>query len=119
MRHHHPRRRPSIVRLEGSLLASTHVALVPRVERLLARGERQLVLDLSRLSEIDAAGLGELVRAFSRTTEKGGVLRIVRPNRRVRALLDATHLSSVLTPGSSRLPPRNSRQKRLDTVVPA
>jgi anti-sigma B factor antagonist len=97
MRHPEPGGRASILHVTGTLRAPAHTMLLRRVEARLARGERRLVLDLGGLSEIDAAGLGELVRAFNRTTAAGGVLEITRPNRRVRALLDATCLSAVLT----------------------
>jgi anti-sigma B factor antagonist len=87
---------PSILRVEGSLRAPMHHELARRVETLLEGGERRLVLDLARLSEIDAAGVGELVEAFNRTSAAGGVLRIAHASRRVRTLLDLTGVSKLL-----------------------
>ena len=95
--HPGPGGRATILHVTGTLRAPAHTVLARRVEARLARGERRLVLDLGGLSEIDAAGLGELVRAFNRTAAAGGVLEITRANRRIRALLDATCLSAVLT----------------------
>jgi len=96
-RHLEQRPNPSILRVEGSLRAPMHNELARRVETLLDRGERRLVLDLARLSEIDAAGVGELVEAFNRTSAAGGVLRIAHASRRVRTLLDLTGVSKLLT----------------------
>jgi len=69
------------------------------VSALLARGERRIVLDLSRVSDIDAAGVGELVRLSNMAADVRGVLRITRPATHVRQLLDATGLSRLLIDG--------------------
>jgi anti-anti-sigma factor len=87
----------SVLQIEGTLRAPMNAELRHRVEALLCRGERQVVLDLVQLTDIDAAGVGELVGAFNVTTAAGGTLRIARANRRVRYLLDITGVSSVLS----------------------
>jgi anti-sigma B factor antagonist len=73
-----------------------HTELARRVQTQLDRGQRQLVLDLARVDEIDAAGVGELVRAFNRTSAAGGVLKIAHANTRIRRLLDVTGLMKLL-----------------------
>jgi anti-anti-sigma factor len=71
-----------------------------RVEALLCRGERRVVLDLVRLTDIDAAGVGELVGAFNMTNAAGGILRIAHASRRVRHLLHVTGVLSLLSADS-------------------
>lgn len=78
----------SIVEVEGTLRVPVNSELSDRVQALLFGGERRILLNLGRLSDIDAGGMGELVRAFNATDEAGGVLRIAHPNRHVRRLLD-------------------------------
>ena len=87
---------PSILRVEGSLRAPTHHKLARQVEALLDRGERRVVLDLATLSEIDAAGVGELVDALNRTRAAGAVLEIAHASRRVRTLLEITGVTKLL-----------------------
>jgi anti-anti-sigma factor len=58
------------------------------------------VLDLARLADIDAAGIGELMRAFQMTNAAGGVLQIARANRRVRHLLQVAGVFAILTVAS-------------------
>ncbi len=53
-------------------------------------------LDLSALDDLDAAGVGELVRAFNSVSASGGVLRIAHPNSRVRHVLEITALLTLL-----------------------
>jgi anti-sigma B factor antagonist len=95
-RHLEPRPHAAILRIEGPLRAPMHTEVARRVQALLDRGERQLILDLARVSEVDAAGVGELVRAFNRTSAAGGVLQIAHASGRVRTLLDVTGLSKLL-----------------------
>jgi len=57
---------------------------------MLRRGVRQIVVDLSRLSAIDAAGVGELVGTFNAARGAGGVLQVAHASRRVRHLLHVT-----------------------------
>jgi len=74
--------------------------LSQRVQSLLSDGERRILLDLSRLSDIDAAGVGELVRAFNTTSAAGGVLQIAHASRRVRKVLQIAGVLKILTGGT-------------------
>jgi anti-anti-sigma factor len=78
----------SIVEVEGTLRVPLNSGLSERVHALLLEGERRILLDLGRLDDIDAGGVGELVRAFRTTNAAGGILSIAHANRRVRHLLD-------------------------------
>jgi anti-sigma B factor antagonist len=91
-----PRMPFAILPLEGTLRAPATAKLRRRVEALLGRGERQVVVDLANLSEIDAAGIGELVRAFNAMKSAGGVLQIAHATRHVRKLLQVTGLLTLL-----------------------
>ena len=77
--------RRAVVRVSGSLLAP------------IRRGERQVLLDLRRLADVDAAGVGELVRAFAIMRTAGGVLRIAHANGHVRRLLRTAGVFTLLT----------------------
>jgi anti-anti-sigma factor len=87
----------SILRVEDALRAPLDSALSRRVEGRLRSGHRRVVLDLARLADIDAAGIGELMRAFQMTNAAGGVLQIARANRRVRHLLQVAGVFALLT----------------------
>ena len=93
------RQQPSIGHVEGTLRAPVSSELRRNVEGLIGQGVRRIRLDLSRLSEIDAAGVGELVRAFNSTSAAGGVLQVAHVTRRVRQLLDVTRVLKLLTRG--------------------
>jgi anti-anti-sigma regulatory factor len=54
----------------------------------LGRGGRDIVLDLSSVSRIDAGGVGELVRAYNIAYAMDGSLRIVNATKWVRETLE-------------------------------
>jgi anti-anti-sigma factor len=89
--------RPWIVQLEGKLRAPVNSELSERVEAALARGEQRILLNLSQLSDIDAAGIGELVRLFNMTKAVGGGLQIAHVTGHVERLLDITGLLTQLS----------------------
>ena len=90
----------SIIELEGTLRAPVGPWLSQVVRTRVARGERRILLDLARLTAIDAAGIGELVRAVNVAAEAGAALWIERPGPRVRRLLQVTGLIEILSQGA-------------------
>ena len=69
------------------------------VHTLLRSGRRSIVLDLAKVSDIDAAGLGELVGAYNSTIAANGVLRIANASLQVRELLVRVGLFERLSAG--------------------
>jgi len=64
---------------------------------LLLRGERDILLDLHRVTRIDAAGVGELIRAYNMSAAAGGSLRIVHATPWVREILERVQLFELLS----------------------
>ena len=64
-----------------------------------SRTEACLVLDLSEVHAMDAAGLGLLVELHCRAQSRNQGLRIMNPSRCVRTLIALTSLQSVLEVG--------------------
>lgn len=85
-----------VVRVSGSLLAPVRRDLSQTIGALIRRGERQVLLDLRGLDDVDAAGVGELVRAFNMMRAAGGVLGIAQANRHVRRLLRTAGVFTLL-----------------------
>jgi anti-anti-sigma factor len=84
----------SVLEVEGALRTPIKSELSERVAALLDGGQRRIVLDLARVSDIDAAGVGELVHLSNMAASVRCVFQISRPTSEVRQLLDATGLSS-------------------------
>jgi anti-anti-sigma factor len=86
-----------IILVDSSLWTPIDSGLARRVQTLLRRGVRRVRLDLSRLSSIDAAGVGELVTAFKAMKAAGGGLDISHATRRVRRILEAAGVFDLLS----------------------
>lgn len=67
------------------------------VRTLLRSGVRAIALDLSRVSRIDAAGVGELVRAYTMTCAVDGSLGIINVSAWVRTMLERAGLLALLS----------------------
>ena len=86
----------AVVCVSGLLRAPTDEAVPRRVEALLRGGARHIVLNLARVSDIDAAGLGQLVRASNLARAADGDLRIVEAAGHTWTMLARTGLVNVL-----------------------
>ena len=91
-----PRPGVVLVRPTGDLDAYTAPELRQTLHEAAESGARLLVVDLSRVTFIDSAGLGTLVGAHRRMLEAGGALRIVQPPALVGRAFALTGLDEVL-----------------------
>lgn len=83
-----------IVDLTGKLLAGVGDEILRDVvNELLAENWKKILLNLSEVSSIDSAGVGEMVASLKVTQRLGGSLKLLNLNERVKASL---HLSQIL-----------------------
>jgi anti-anti-sigma factor len=87
----------SVLYLNGPLHGPQGVELRDEVHRWLRCGHRSIEVCLAGVTEIDAGGMGELARAYNLAVAAGGALRITRPTRRVRKMLEQVGLFDILT----------------------
>jgi anti-sigma B factor antagonist len=73
-----------LVSLHGELDGANAKALEDEFIRVEATSVSRVVLDLSELEFIDATGLAVILRADKRAKNDGHVLRLLRPQGRVR-----------------------------------
>jgi anti-sigma B factor antagonist len=87
----------AIVKVTGDITLNRqgNVLLKDKVQSLLHQGYKNLLLDLSGVSHVDSAGLGEMVQAYVSTKNRGGSLRLLHLTRRIRDLLVVTKLLTV------------------------
>ena len=87
------RRRPGyvLVTVSGEIDVTTAGQLRGRLDGPVSRG-RQVIIDFSRVTFIDAAGAGVLAGAAARAAARGGSLRLAAAGKRVRRVLALTGL---------------------------
>lgn len=86
----------SIIDVGGPLTAE-HAARAfrDRVRDLLDQGTKSFVVNLTDVETIDSYGLGALAAAYNWIAEAHGEMELVRPQARVRRMLNRMRLDSV------------------------
>lgn len=66
------------------------------VDKVLSAGTTKILLNLTEVPIIDSMGIGEIVRAFKKVGETGGVLKLVGVTDRVYGALKITQLLDLI-----------------------
>jgi anti-sigma B factor antagonist len=86
----------TIVDLSGRIVLGEDTALLRNTIRdLMARGEKNFLLNLGEVPYIDSSGLGELMGAFISVRKEGGDMKLLKLTRRVHDLLQIVKLETV------------------------
>jgi anti-sigma B factor antagonist len=85
-----------ILHCQGRIVYRDEAAALSRLAGSVLQHAGKLVLDLSGVTSIDSAGIGELALLQSWAQEKNAYLKIAGANPLVRTLLDLTNLDSVM-----------------------
>ena len=86
----------SIMDCSGRItLGEGSVQLRDAVRDLLAKGSKQILLNLGDVTYIDSSGIGELVSAFTTVKNQGGELKLLHLTTKVHDLLQITKLYTV------------------------
>ena len=88
---------PSVVSVETPLRAPFTGELLEKVRSLLDHGVRMIVVDVARLTTIDAGSIGELVSAYNEVVNADGAMRIVRVTPWVQEVLQTVGLFCLLS----------------------
>lgn len=65
------------------------------VDRLLAAGRRQILLNLEKVPYMDSSGIGELVSLHKATAAAGGTVKLLNPLKRVYDILHIVKLDTL------------------------
>jgi anti-anti-sigma factor len=65
-------------------------------KEVLEQSDTKVIIDLSRVTRIDSAGLGQLMSCYSHLIKNRGALKVVNPKPEIRKMLDMTGLSTII-----------------------
>ena len=85
-----------VVHCQGRIVYRDEAAALSRVVGEVLQQTSRVVLDLSGVSSMDSAGIGELALLQTWAQEKNASLKVAGANTLVRTLLDLTNLDSVI-----------------------
>jgi len=105
---------PSVtVVLDGEIDIATAPAIRRFLMAAISGGNVHLVVDMSGVTFIGAAGIGVLVAAAKRARQGGGSLSLLAPSPQVLLLLDVFHLDAILPAAQHSLDPFVAPRKYL------
>ena len=86
----------AILDLAGKVtLGGSNKQLHDSIKRLVLDGEKQIILNLEKVTYIDSSGLGQLVASFSTLKANNGALKLLNVPDRVVDLMTITKLYTV------------------------
>lgn len=86
----------SIVDLHGKITLGENTGyLREEIGSLLAEGTKEIVLNMEDVSYVDSAGLGELVGLYTTVANRGGSLKLLNLQSKMRNLMEITKLYTV------------------------
>jgi anti-anti-sigma factor len=65
-------------------------------KEVLEQSDTKVIIDLSRVTRIDSAGLGQLMSCYSHLIKNRGALKVLNPKPEIRKMLDMTGLSTII-----------------------
>src|SRR5215469_898611 len=87
----------TIVDLSGFLMLGESSAVLRQwISELVAKNRSRIILNFRDVTEIDSAGVGELVAAYTTIKAREGRLKLLNPPKKICDMLDLTRLSKVL-----------------------
>ncbi len=85
-----------VVDVSGRIVLGDETALLrSTIRNLLARGNKNILLNLGEVPYIDSSGIGELVSAFIAARREGGDVKLLNLTRRVHGVLEIVKLGTV------------------------
>jgi anti-sigma B factor antagonist len=86
----------SVVDLSGRITLGEGCSQLRELIRdLLAKGHKNILLNLGEVTYIDSSGIGELVSGFTAVSNQGGHLKLLNLTKKVQDLLQITKLLTV------------------------
>jgi anti-anti-sigma factor len=65
-------------------------------KEVLEQSDSRVIIDLSRVTRIDSAGLGQLMSCYSHLVKNRGAMKMLNPTPEIKKLLDMTGLSALI-----------------------
>lgn len=86
----------SIITLSGRLeIGDGDEKLREKINNLLDRGKKLVLLDMNQCTYMDAAGLGQIVRSYTSVSRVGGTLSLLNVDEEAHDLLSIAKLLTV------------------------
>lgn len=87
----------AVLEMRGRLLMGPDCKLIDKeIDELIAANETRVIFDLSGVSQIDSAGVGQVVKSFTRLKKSGGDLRLAGVTGMLDGVFKMTQVHKVI-----------------------
>jgi anti-sigma B factor antagonist len=73
-----------------------NIGLGEKVRELVESGQRKILLNFAGVRYMDSAGVGQLIGTYTSARNRGAALKLMKPTRDVRKVLELTQLARIL-----------------------
>ena len=80
----------------GSTIDGESELLDNRLRKLIAKGVRRVLLNLTDLTQVDSSGVGVIIDSYVSLRDQGGDLKLLCPRGRVREVLRVLRLLEII-----------------------
>jgi len=84
-----------VLSIRGKILMGEDIAIKKKIDELVEKGNKKVVVDLAEVPYIDSSGLGELIRCYTTVKRSGGSLKLANLTQKIVDLLTITKLVTV------------------------
>jgi anti-sigma B factor antagonist len=86
----------AVLDLDGKVTLGESTGLLrENLQRLLAQGDKNIVLNLAGVSYVDSAGLGELVGVYTTAKNQRGAVKLLNMQKKLNDLMQITKLHTI------------------------
>lgn len=86
----------TIIDVRGPVMYGEAVALHEMLHSLVKVGQKNILLNLGEVTQLDSSGIGVLVRSYLSVKKSGGALKVMHLSKQVQRILEVTRLSDLL-----------------------
>lgn len=89
-------KKAAVIKIPTRLDASNSLPFKDKLNEIIDKGFKYILIDLSKTNFIDSSGLGALVGKISTCRKNNGDIRLISPTQRVVEILQITNLDKIL-----------------------
>jgi anti-sigma B factor antagonist len=86
----------TIIDVSGPVMYGEAMALDEMLRGLIKVGQKNILLNLGEVTQLDSSGIGVLVRTYLSVKKSGGALKVMHLSKQVQRILEVTRLSELL-----------------------
>lgn len=85
----------TLVTIRGTVSFAEAEALHELIRDLLAKGQKQILMNVAETKHLDSSGIGALAWAYVTVRKAGGELKMVKLNKQIEYLIQITNLYKI------------------------